>query len=332
MSELGTRKCAILLMSLGEDRAAAVMRHLPTNEVQALGVAILKLTQVSLDEQSAVLAEYRLETEQFSGLNLDPNSYIRSVLQKALGDDRASNLLEFILHHDEPHGGMDRLNNLEAGEVVELIRDEHPQIITTLLVHLERKKASEVLEKLSDRLRHDVLLRIATFSGVQPTALKELTDELTDMLSSGEGLKRGRLGGVRTVAELVNLMTSANEKTSIAHVTEHDAALAQRIVDEMFVFEDLLDLEDRNIQRLLQDIESETLIVALKGSPQEIRDKIIKNMSARAGETLLEDMDLHIPVRVSQVETEQKAILQIVRRLVDAGEIQITAPGTDAFV
>lgn len=331
MSETGTRKSAILLMSLGEDRAAAVMRHLPTNEVQALGVAILKLTQVSLDEQAAVLAEYRLETEQLSALNLDPNSYIRSVLQKALGDDRASNLLEYILHHDEPHGGIDRLNNLEAGEVVELIRDEHPQIITTLLVHLERKKASEVLEKLTDRLRHDVLLRIATFNGVQPTALKELTDELTDMLS-GEGLKRGRLGGVRTVAELVNLMTSAHEKASIAHVTEHDAALAQRIVDEMFVFEDLLDLEDRSIQRLLQDIESETLIVALKGSPQEIRDKILKNMSQRAAETLLEDMDLHIPVRVSQVESEQKAILQIMRGLVDTGVIQVTAPGTDAFV
>jgi len=331
MSETGTRKSAILLMSLGEDRAAAVMRHLPTNDVQALGVAILKLTQVSLDEQAAVLAEYRLETEQLSALNLDPNSYIRTVLQKALGDDRASNLLEYILHHDEPHGGIDRLNNLEAGEVVELIRDEHPQIITTLLVHLERKKASEVLEKLTDRLRHDVLLRIATFNGVQPTALKELTDELTDMLS-GEGLKRGRLGGVRTVAELVNLMSSAHEKASIEHVTEHDAALAQRIIDEMFVFEDLLDLEDRSVQRLLQDIESESLIVALKGSPQEIRDKILKNMSQRAAETLLEDMDLHVPVRVSQVETEQKAILQIMRRLVDAGEILVSAPGTDAFV
>ena len=331
MSEAGTRKSAILLMSLGEDRAAAVMRHLPTNEVQALGVAILKLTQVSLDEQAAVLAEYRLETEQLSALNLDPNSYIRAVLQKALGDDRASNLLEYILHHDETHGGIDRLNNLEAGEVVELIRDEHPQIITTLLVHLERKKASEVLEKLTERLRHDVLLRIATFNGVQPTALKELTDELTDMLS-GEGLKRGRLGGVRTVAELVNLMSSSNEKASIEHVTEHDAGLAQRIIDEMFVFEDLLDLEDRSIQRLLQDIESESLIVALKGSPQEIREKILKNMSQRAAETLREDMDLHAPVRVSQVETEQKAILQIMRRLVDAGEIKVAAPGTDAFV
>ena len=331
MSEAGTRKSAILLMSLGEDRAAAVMRHLPTNEVQALGVAILKLTQVSLDEQAAVLAEYRLETEQLSALNLDPNSYIRAVLQKALGDDRASNLLEYILHHDEPHGGIDRLNNLEAGEVVELIRDEHPQIITTLLVHLERKKASEVLEKLTERLRHDVLLRIATFNGVQPTALKELTDELTDMLS-GEGLKRGRLGGVRTVAELVNLMSSSNEKASIEHVTEHDAGLAQRIIDEMFVFEDLLDLEDRSIQRLLQDIESESLIVALKGSPQEIREKILKNMSQRAAETLREDIDLHAPVRVSQVETEQKAILQIMRRLVDAGEIKVAAPGTDAFV
>jgi len=331
MSDAGTRKSAILLMSLGEDRAAATLAHLPATEVQALGAAMAKLSQVSKDELAAVLAEFRMETEQLSALHLGSGSYIRAVLRKALGDDRASNLLEDILQPEQPHGGIERLNDLEAGEVVELIRDEHPQILATLLIHLDRKKASEVLEKLPERLRHDVILRVATFGGVQPAALAELTDVLTEMLS-GEGLKRSRLGGVRTAAEIVNLMNSAQEEGAIAHVREHDDALAQRILEEMFVFENLLDLEDRFIQRLLKDIESDSLIVALKGSAPELREKFLKNMSQRAAETLREDIELRGPVRVSQVETEQKAILQVVRRLADAGEVVISTPGTDDFV
>jgi len=331
MSDAGTRKSAILLMSLGEDRAAATLAHLPATEVQALGAAMAKLSQVSKDELAAVLAEFRMETEQLSALHLGSGSYIRAVLRKALGDDRASNLLEDILQPEQPHGGIERLNDLEAGEVVELIRDEHPQILATLLIHLDRKKASEVLEKLPERLRHDVILRVATFGGVQPAALAELTDVLTEMLS-GEGLKRSRLGGVRTAAEIVNLMNSAQEEGAIAHVREHDDALAQRILEEMFVFENLLDLEDRFIQRLLKDIESDSLIVALKGSAPELREKFLRNMSQRAAETLREDIELRGPVRVSQVETEQKAILQVVRRLADAGEIVVSTPGTDDFV
>jgi len=331
ISELGTRKSAILLMALGEDRAAAALAHLATSEVQTLGLAMAKLASVSKNELNTVLSEFRHETEQLSALHLGSSSYIRAVLKKALGDDRASNLLEDILQNDEPHSGIERLNQLEASEVAELIRDEHPQILATVLIHLDRMKASEVLEKLPTRLRHDVIMRVATFGGVQPSALMELTDVLTEMLS-GQGLKRSRLGGVRTAAEIVNLMNSTQEEEAIAHVREHDEALAQRIIDEMFVFENLLSLEDRSIQRLLKDIESDSLIIALKGAPQELRDKFLANMSQRAAETLREDMELSGPVRVSQVETEQKAILQVARRLAEGGEIVIAAPGTDDFV
>jgi len=330
-NEVGVRKSAILLMALGEDRAAAALQHLPTPGVQSLGLSMAKLSTVSKEELAAVLAEFREETEQLSALNLGSSTYIRAVLKKALGDDRASNLLEDILQPDEPHSGIERLNQLESGEVAELIRDEHPQILATVLIHLDRMKASEVLEKLPARLRHDVIMRIATFGGIQPSALAELTDVLTEMLS-GQGLRRSRLGGVRTAAEIVNLMASAQEEEAIAHVREVDEALAQRIVDEMFVFENLLSLEDRSIQRLLKDIESDSLITALKGAPQELRDKFLNNMSQRAAETLREDMDLRGPVRVSQVEAEQKTILQVARRLAEAGEITIAAPGTDDFV
>lgn len=330
MNEIGTRKSAILLMSMGEDRAAAALGQLTTHQVQAVGLAMAKLSHVTKDELASILAEFRLETEQLSALHLGSGGYVRAVLKKALGDDRASNLLEDILQPDRPNGGIERLNDLEAGEVVELIRDEHPQILATLLIHLSRKKASEVLEKLPARLRHDIIMRVATFGGVQPAALAELTEVLTDMLS-GEGLKRSRLGGVRTAAEIVNLMNSTQEEEAIAHVREQDEALAARIVDEMFVFENLLTLEDRSIQRLLKDVESEALIIALKGSAQNVRDKFLVNMSGRAAETLREDIETRGPVRVSQVEMHQKAILQIVRRLADAGDIVISA-GTDDFV
>lgn len=330
-NEAGTRKSAILLMAVGEDRAAAALNLLPTAMVQELGLAMSKLQQVSRAELASVLREFREETEQLSALHLGSSDYIRSVLKKALGEDRASDLLEDILKAEEPDGGIARLNQLEAGEVAELIRDEHPQILATLLVHLDRAKAAEVLEKLPTRLRHDVVVRVATFGGVQPAALKELTDVLTEMLS-GEGLKRSRLGGVRTAAEMVNLMNTTNEEETIAHVRELDDSLAQRIVDEMFVFENLMGLEDRSIQRLLKEVESDSLIIALKGAPIELRDKFLKNMSNRAAETLREDIELRGPVRVSQVEAEQKTILQAARRLAEAGEIVISSPGADEFV
>ena len=330
-NEAGTRKSAILLMAVGEDRAAAALNLLPTAMVQELGLAMSKLQQVSRAELASVLREFREETEQLSALHLGSSDYIRAVLKKALGEDRASDLLEDILKADEPDSGIGRLNQLEAGEVAELIRDEHPQILATLLVHLDRAKAAEVLEKLPTRLRHDVVVRVATFGGVQPAALKELTDVLTEMLS-GEGLKRSRLGGVRTAAEMVNLMNSSNEEETIAHVRELDDTLAQRIVDEMFVFENLMGLEDRSIQRLLKEVESDSLIIALKGAPIELRDKFLKNMSNRAAETLREDIELRGPVRVSQVEAEQKTILQAARRLAEAGEIVISSPGADEFV
>lgn len=329
--EAGTRKSAILLMSLGEEGAGSVLRYLPHSIVQEMGEAMATLTQVRRDEVGVVMEEFRLETEQYSALHLDSRTYLRSVLNKALGDERAADLLENILESNNSASGIERLNQLEATEVVEIIRDEHPQIIATLLVHMDRTKAAEVLEKLPERVRHDAVLRVATFGGVQPAALKELTDVLNEMLS-GEGTKRSRLGGVRVAAEIVNMMSSTQEESVIKHVREHDEALAQKMIDEMFLFENLLGLEDRSIQLVLKEVESESLIVALKGAPQELRDKFLKNMSQRAAETLREDIEMRGPVRVSQVEAEQKSILVIVRRLADAGEILLAGNGDDSYV
>eukprot|EP01036_Dinobryon_divergens_P044322 gene44322-59128_t len=231
MDDQGTENAAILLMSLGEEEAAQVFRHLGPKEVQRLGETIAKMKVIPRERVEEVLEKFTGEAAEQHMLVPDNDEYVKAVLRKALGDDRASNLLEDILQPDEPRGGIERLNELEAGEVAELIRDEHPQILATLVVHLDRMKASEVLEKLPTRLRHDVIMRVATLGGVQPSALKELTDVLTEMLA-GQGVRRNRLGGVRTAAEIVNLMSTAVEEEAIAHVREKDEALAQRIVDE----------------------------------------------------------------------------------------------------
>lgn len=326
-----TRKSAILLMSLGEEGAGSVLQFMSQSEIQLLGEAMANLSQVKREEAGAILEEFRVETEQYSAIHIDSNAYLKTVLNKALGNNRAASLLESIFEPTETATGIDRLNHLEAGEVVELIRDEHPQIIATLLVHMDRDKAASVLQLLPEQVRHDAVMRVATFGGVQPAALKELTDVLNNLLA-GEGTKRSRLGGVRAAAEIVNLINSAQEEGVIKHVRAHDELLAQKILDEMFLFEKLLLIEDRGIQLLLKEIESESLIIALKGSPQEMRDKFLKNMSSRAAEMLREDIEIRGPVRVSQVETEQKAILQIVRRLADSGELVLGGQGGDAYV
>ncbi|MFC6282344.1 MULTISPECIES: flagellar motor switch protein FliG [Polaromonas] len=331
LDEAGIRKGAILLMTLGEEAAGSVLQHLSQTEVQAMGEAMAALTQVKRGEVDEVLEEFRMETEQYSALHLDSGSYLRAVLNKALGNNRAADVLDSIFQTSDSATGMERLNQLEATEIVELIRDEHPQIIATLLVHLDRNKAADVLEQLPERVRHDAVLRVATFGGVQPAALKELTEVLTGMLS-GEGAKRSRLGGIRAAAEIVNMMGSASEESVIKHVREHDELLAQKMIDEMFLFENLLGLEDRAIQMVLKEVESESLIIALKGAQQELREKFLKNMSQRAAEMLREDIEMRGPVRVSQVESEQKNILQIVRRLADAGDILLAAKGDDSYV
>ncbi len=332
MSNDALHRSAILMMTLGEDAAAEVFKHLSAREVQAIGGAMANLKQVSRQEVSDVLEAFRQEADQFMAVTLGSDDYIRAVLTKALGSDRAAGLIEDILDANEGNAtGIDALNWLDATTVAELIRDEHPQIIATILVHLERDRAAEVLALLNERLRNDVVMRIATFGGVQPAALHELTDVLNELFA-GQGAKRSRMGGVRTAAEIINMMASTHEDAVIASLRERDADLTQKIVDEMFVFENLGDLEDRGIQLLLKEIENETLVIALKGVAEPIREKFLRNMSTRAAEMLREDLESMGPVRISQVEAEQKKILQVARRLSESGQIALGVRGDDAYV
>ncbi len=321
MSNLtGTDKSVILLMTIGEDRAAEVFKHLSQREVQTLSAAMANVTQISNKQLTDVLAEFEQEAEQFAALNINANDYLRSVLVKALGEERAASLLEDILETRDTASGIETLNFMEPQSAADLIRDEHPQIIATILVHLKRAQAADILALFDERLRHDVMLRIATFGGVQPAALAELTEVLNGLLD-GQNLKRSKMGGVRTAAEIINLMKTQQEEAVITAVREFDGELAQKIIDEMFLFENLVDVDDRSIQRLLQEVDSESLLIALKGAEQPLREKFLRNMSQRAADILRDDLANRGPVRLSQVENEQKAILLIVRRLAETGEI-----------
>lgn len=326
----GARRSAILLLALDEDSAAEVFKYLSAQEIQLISTEMARLEQVSHDEMRQVLLDFHAETEEFIALNLNSSEYIRSVLTKALGSERASSLIEDVLETSGASSGIDALNLMETSMVAELIRDEHPQIIATVLIHLERHQAADVLELFDDKLRNDVLLRIATFSGVQPAALQELTEVLSGMLD-GQNLKRSKMGGVRTAAEILNLMNSSLEEAVIETVRAYSEDLAQKIIDEMFLFENLMDLDDRSIQLVLKEIDTNSLVVALKGAPEELMDKFLRNMSQRAADLVREDMEARGPIRISQVEAEQKAILQIVRRLADSGEI-VLAGGDDTYV
>ncbi|SUH15144.1 flagellar motor switch protein FliG [Salmonella enterica subsp. enterica] len=241
MSNLsGTDKSVILLMTIGEDRAAEVFKHLSTHEVQALSTAMANVRQISNKQLTDVLSEFEQEAEQFAALNINANEYLRSVLVKALGEERASSLLEDILETRDTTSGIETLNFMEPQSAADLIRDEHPQIIATILVHLKRSQAADILALFDERLRHDVMLRIATFGGVQPAALAELTEVLNGLLD-GQNLKRSKMGGVRTAAEIINLMKTQQEEAVITAVREFDGELAQKIIDEMFLFENLVD-------------------------------------------------------------------------------------------
>jgi len=332
MASEGIQKSAILLMSLGEDAAAEVLKYLAPREVQKLGAAMANLKQVSREKIDGVLNDFRSVAEERSALGMASDEYIRSVLTKALGNDKAAALLDRILQGSGDTSGIEGLKWMDSAAVAELIKNEHPQIIATILVHLDRDQASEVLGFFTERLRNDVLLRIATLDGVQPTALRELNDVLTKLLSGSNNIKKSALGGVRTAAEILNFMPSANESSIIESVRQHDAELAQHILDDMFVFDNLIEIDDRGIQLVLREIQSDSLIIALKGTNEELREKVFKNMSQRAAEQLREDLEAKGPVRVSEVEAEQKEILKLVRRLADEGQLALGTKGEDAYV
>jgi flagellar motor switch protein FliG len=331
MSEDGVQRSAILLMSIGEEEAVEVFKHLGPREVQKLGLAMAKLSNVTREQVADVLKKFRTEAEQQTNIGTASDQYVRSVLTRALGNDKASGLIDRILQGSD-NSGIESLKWMDAASVAELIKGEHPQIIATILVHLDADQAGEVLSALNERLRNDVILRIATLEGVQPAAMRDLNEVLTQILSGTDKLKKSARGGVEAVAEILNNVGGTLEATISSHIREVDPELAQKIQDKMFVFENLMDLDDRGIQLLLREVQSETLVVALKGTSDALREKIFRNMSQRASEMLRDDLEAKGPVRLSEVEAEQREILRIVRRLAEEGQIVMGGKGEEGLV
>ncbi len=328
----GVTKGAILMLALGEEGAAEVMKFLGPRDVQKLGEAMTAMKAVPQQTVEAVLNDFGAIVDSNSTLGLDSDEYIRSVLKKALGDDKANSLLNRILGGGGDASGIESLKWMDADSVADLIQNEHPQTIATILVHLDRDQACEVLRCFTERLRNDVMLRIATLSGVQPAALRELNDVLSKLLSGSDVMKKQAMGGTQVAADILNFMTGEQESSAMEYLKNYDPDMAQKIMDEMFVFENILDIEDRSVQLLLREVQSESLIIALKGASQDMREKIFKNMSQRAAETMREDLESKGPVRLSEVEAQQKEILMIVRRLADEGQIMLGPKGEEAYV
>lgn len=327
----GVEKSAIFLMTLGESEAAEVLKYLEPKEVQKISSAMMTLKNLNREQIAQVFQDFLVSASSKTTIGMDSNAYIRSMLTKALGDDKAAGLLDRIMHNSDT-SGIESLKWMDPGAVAELIGNEHPQIIATILVHLEPDQAAEILKMLADRTRNDVLLRISTLDGVQPVALRELNDVLGKLMSGGDSGKKSLQGGVATAAEILNFMGSTLEAEMMENVRSYDPELAQKIEDKMFVFENIMDIDDRGIQLILREVQSESLIIALKGANEELREKIFKNMSQRAAEMMREDLESKGPVRLSDVEANQKEILKIVRRLSDEGQIALGGKGEEAYV
>lgn len=327
----GVTRAAILLMALGEEAASQVMKHMEPREVQAVGSAMASLKNVSREQVTTVLSNFCQMVERQTGLGLGADDYVRKVLVQALGEDKAGGMIDRILHGANTKG-LETLKWMDPRAVADLIRLEHPQIVAIILSYLDNDQAAEILQYLPERARVDVLMRIATIDGIQPAALQELNEIIEKQFTSNSNVKSSSLGGAKTAANILNCMDGRVEGEVLDTIKEIDIDLGQQIQDLMFVFENLMDVSDRDIQTILREISSESLVLALKGCDEELKDKIFRNMSKRAAEMLRDDLEARGPVRLSEVKSAQKEILAVIRRLAEFGDISLRGNSAEEYV
>lgn len=318
----GTQRAAVLLMSLGESEAAEVLRQLSAKEVQKLGVAMATINNVTKDQVIDVVDEFVEELQTQTAFGLGADDYVRNVLVQALGEDKAGNLIERILLGRNSKG-LETLKWMDPRSIADLIRNEHPQIIAIVLSFLESDQAADVIKLLPARTRVDALMRIATLEGIPPNALNELNDIMEKRFAGNQGMNQSQVGGVKVAADIINFLDTNTEQQISNGIREIDAELCNQIQELMFVFDNVADLDDRSIQTVLREVQGDKLGLALRGADAKVKDKILKNMSQRAAAMLVEDMEARGPARLSDVEAAQKEILTIVRKMADAGEIQL---------
>lgn len=328
----GAERAAIFLLSLGETDAAQILKHMGPKEVQKVGSAMAVMANVSRDQVATILGDFIETADNQTALGVGSEEYIRKVMIDALGADKAGGLIDRILmgHNTK---GLEALKWMDGRAVAELIRLEHPQIMAIVLSFLDSDHAADVIGYLPDRVRVDVLLRIATLDGIQPAALAEL-DEIMERQFSGtnNSVKSSQVGGIKAAANILNFVGGAMEGEIMELIKDTDAELGQAIQDLMFVFDNLAEVDDQGIQALMREVSSDNLIIALKGADEAVREKIFKNMSKRAAEMLRDDLDAKGPVRLSEVEAAQKEILAIARRMSESGDIVLGGKGAEQYV
>ena len=327
----GTQRAALLLMTIGETEAAEVLKFMGTDEVQKLGTAMASLKSVSRDDADRVLDVFIIDVENQTALGVDTENYVRKLLGNAFGATKANAFIERIVSGDEAQG-LDALKWMSSREVVDIIQDEHPQIIAIVLAYLESNQAAEVIEKLPEEIRSDIVMRVARLTDIQQSALAEIENLIASKsANAGRGGTR-KVGGDKVAASIVNALKPERGEAMLEEIKERNAELSQRIEEMMFVFDTLLKVDDRGIQALLREISNDLLVVALKGCDPEISDKILGNMSKRAATLLREDMDAKGPMKLSDVEVAQKEILDVARRLADSGDIDLGQGGGEEYV
>ena len=324
-------KAAVLLLSLGETDAAQVLRHMGPKEVQRVGVAMAQMRNVHREQVEQVMSEFVEIVGDQTSLGVGSDSYIRKMLTSALGEDKANGLIDRILLGGNT-SGLDSLKWMEPRAVADVIRFEHPQIQAIVVAYLDPDQAGEVLGHFDHKVRLDIILRVSSLNTVQPAALKELNQILEKQFSGNANTSRTSLGGIKRAADIMNFLDSSMEGLLMDSIREVDEDLSTQIEDLMFVFNNLSDVDDRGIQALLREVSSDVLVLALKGSDEAIKEKIFKNMSKRAAELLRDDLEAKGPVRVSDVETAQKEILTIARRMAEAGEIVLGGKGGEEMI
>lgn len=324
----GAQRSAILLMSLGEEDAAKVLKHMGPKEVQKIGLAMAELSNVQRETMIDVLDLFLDVVEDQTGIGIGSEDYIRNTLRAALGDEKADSIVDRILMGANTKG-LDTLKWMDPKAVADVIQYEHPQIQSIVLAYLDADQAAEILAILPEQNRLDLTLRICSLDSIHPQALQELNDIMEKQFSGQSSTKSAHLGGIKSAADIMNYLDTAIESQLIEAVKEVDEDLGQNIQDLMFVFDNLVDVDDRGIQTLLREISTDTLILALKGADDEVNEKIFGNMSKRAAELLRDDLEAMGPVRLSDVETAQKEILTVARRLAESGEISLGGSGEE---
>jgi flagellar motor switch protein FliG len=327
----GVDKAAILLLSLTEEDAAQILKHLEPNQVQKVGMAMAALDDLSQAKISAVHNLFIEQIQSFSTIGFQSEDFIKKALTAALGEDKAASLIDQIVMGSGAKG-LDSLKWMDSKQVANIIRNEHPQIQTIVLSYLEPEQSAEILSQFPEKVRLDLTMRIANLEEVQPAALQELNEIMEKQFAGQAGAQAAKMGGLKAAADIMNYLDTNVEGQLMDSIREHDEEMSQQIQDLMFVFENLMDVEDRGIQAILREVQQDVLMKAIKGTDDALKDKILGNMSKRAAEMMADDLEAMPPVRISEVEAAQKEILSTARRLADSGEIMLGGGGGEEFL